>query len=201
MFNVNDKVKHFKFGEGHIVDFEPRDEMLKSVVTIDFNNGDTKKLTISSFGPNDMGKVFMTSENTEVRPFIDSLIEEAEQKRLETIKQRNIPKKIDLNKVYRYDEHERIVTKKDWERCYEVAETYRFFHESRAVVMDDERVFINAACGLRFCESDPRSGDKVYERCEGIYRSKFAGARWRYAKKEEIKEIIDNWDKIENDTE
>ena len=201
MFDNNERVKHFKFGEGTVINFDINDDILNSIVNIKFDSGETKKIALKAFGPNNYGKVFIVCEDSEVRPFVDSLLEEEKEKKVQLLKSRKLNKKIDLSKVYKYDEHERVVTKEDWEKCYKLAETYRFFHESRAVVMDDEMVFINAACGLRYCEADPRNGDKVYERCEGIYRSKYAGAKWRYAKKDEIKQILDNWkEETEDDT-
>lgn len=201
MFNNNERVKHFKFGEGTVINFNINDNILKSTVDIKFDSGETKKIALSAFGPNSNGKVFIVCEDFEVRTFVDSLIEEEKNKKEQLIKSRIGHKKIDLSKVYKYDENEREVTLKDWKRCYDVADTYRFYHESRAVVMNDERIFINAACGLRYCEADPRFGNHVYERCEGVYRSKYAGAKWRYATKEELKEILDNWEELNNDTE
>lgn len=200
MFNNNERVNHFKFGKGTITEVDIKDDMLKSIVTVNFDSGETKKLSLSSFGPNSDNKVFVTCENDEIRKLVDSLLVEEEEKRKKIIENRNKKPKIDFSKVYKYDENENVLTRKDWERCYDVADTYRFYHESRAVVMDNENIFINAASGLRYCDANPRFGDKVYERCEGIYRSKYAGAKWRYATKEELKEILDNWEDIDNDT-
>ena len=85
---------------------------------------------------------------------------------------------------------------KDWKEAYKVADEYRFPNESRAVVMDNKCVFINASAGCRYIEINPKQCDKVYKSAEGKI-GKFMGHKWKYASKDVIQNIIDKMEEGE----
>ena len=189
---LNERVNHKKFGAGVITDINlnPQDEF-KSLVEVKFDSGETKKISVSAFSSK-MG--FITSENPEVIEYVDNLEKESnknKQKRIESIVAA-IPDKADkLNNISycEFDEEEREVTIEEWEQAASVAGDYRFYGESRAVVMDKKKVFINASAGCRFIEARVKDGDKLYKACEA--GNKFSGHKWAYATRQEIEKVME----------
>ena len=102
-------------------------------------------------------------------------------------------------RVLREDEDGRIVTDGQWRQAADVCDDVRVYGESRAIVVDDSIVCINAAAAIEnlpeFEElngrkwdksNDPRKmGNLVYKECEKSNGS-FRGHRVRYAERDEI---------------
>lgn len=179
---VNSVIKHNKYGSGKVVDYSANSsDALKSTITVEFEDGITKK-----FGVSLIDKMFEDIPEDFI-DYINGVREESEAKRkayLDTFDDRKPIKKAD---VCYFDRDQKEVTEEDWKRAYEVAGKYRFYHESRAVVMDNSMIFINAAAALRYIESRPEDGDKLYQVCEKG-KGRFLSHRWRYASKEDIME-------------
>ena len=187
MFN-NTEVVHKKYGHGVIVDLEidPVDE-LNSKIKVRFDDKTEKKFGLGMFNK------FFTTDNDNIVELVDGLIE---RKRIdEENKKKNTSEKIKKFIVVNN------YLKEDWEKAYKVAEEHRFKFEQRSIIMDDEIIFINASDALRYIDANTRKGDEVYATCELSKKHKvFLSHEWRYATKEEIKNIIDNLEEV-NDTE
>jgi len=105
-------------------------------------------------------------------------------------------------KVDPKDEEYRVVTEDEWKAAMEVADEPRVYGESRVVIRDDQKMYINASAALRdiyeYTRDDKRSGkrdvskdgDKIYQACET--NGKYKGSKWRYAEPEEIEFYIQN---------
>lgn len=183
MFNGS-AITHNKFGKGIITAFNVNAENeLDSKVTVTFESGEVKKFGLKSIDG------FLQGLSDEELSYIKNLKEEQAKKEEEARKAlaekcRNIPK-------YDYDENGVEVTLDMWKKAYEVAGDYRFAYESRAVVMNEDLVFINATAGCKYIGLNHKSATKLYKACE--IGSKEFGEHWTYASKEVIKNIIDKW--------
>lgn len=105
------------------------------------------------------------------------------------LKRQKALEKLNQITVHNYNEFGENVTKEHWIRMYELAETPRPYHESRAVILvDDSRIFVNASAALRYLESNPKTGNLLYDACDRSNK-KYLGCTWRYATKNEIKEF------------
>lgn len=186
---IGAKVRHKseKFGTGIIKDLEINSEnQLSSKVLVEFDNGITTKFSIKSFEENGM----FTTNDKEIIPFVETIKSEAEAKRLAKLKA--IAESIVYIPSYNKDEYNKQVTKADWEKAMKVANDYRFPHESRAVIMDSDLIFINASAAMRYMESRIKDCDKIYKACES--GKKFLGCAWKYANKEDIEHIINTFE-------
>lgn len=189
---IESKVNHKIFGSGIITNIEINPiNQIKSKITINFDSGKISKFSIEAFGSDG----FFTTDDEEIIPFVDNLKEEEEKKRKEAIRKR--AESIVYIPSYNFNEIEREVTKEDWEKAAKVAEVYRFPNESRAVVMDEDLIFINASAALRYIEARIKDGDKLYKSCDK--NKKYLGHYWKYASKEQINHIIKLFEKEEND--
>lgn len=95
------------------------------------------------------------------------------------------------------DENDRVVTKAQWLEAADNCDDIRSHGDSRAVVIDDSTVCINASAAIEkfsgfeeFREKkkvrDPRKdGDLLYDACE-VSNGTFKGHRVRYAERDEI---------------
>lgn len=189
---IDANVDHKKFGSGIITDIEINPvNQIKSKVTVKFDGGKISKFSIEAFGSNG----FFTTNDEAIIPFVDKLKEEEEEKKKEAIRKR--VEKIVYVPSYNLDEVEREVTREDWERAAKVANSYRFPNESRAVVMDEDLVFINASAAMRYMNSRIKDCDKIYKSCDN--NKKYLGHHWSYASKETIDRIIEFFEKEENE--
>ena len=184
---INSTVTHTKYGKGIITELEIRpDNELTSLVTIRFDSGEIKKFPIRILIDDKFAKI----DDEEAVNYISDLKKEEEKKRLEEmeIRKKALEKKIYIPS-YNLDEVEREVKKEDWEKALNVAESYRFPNESRAVVMDSDLVFINASAAMRYIEARVKDCDKIYKACE-TKKNKFLNHVWSYASKDNISAII-----------
>lgn len=187
-----ERVSHKKFGNGIIIDFEMNSQdTFKSIIKVEFDDGNVKRLAIAAMAPS-MG--LMKSENNDTMEFVEKLEKESKESHKKVIE---IKKKI-ARTIPHYSENEegKEVTLEDWKEAYRVADEYRFPNESRAVVMDNKCVFINASAGCRYIEINPKQCDKVYKSAEGKI-GKFMGHKWKYASKDVIQNIIDKMEEGE----
>ena len=184
---IDTKVVHNKYGQGIITEFEVNAlNGIKSKITVAFDSGETKKFSLEAF----TGKKFLTTENTEIIEFVEELLKKQEEEAK--------AKAIVVEEIKEYSPFGQY-TKADWEKAYKVAEEHRFKYENRAVIMDDDIIFISAADGLRYIEADTKKGDQLYAACELSKKHKvFMAHEWRYAKKAEIRKLIE---RFEDDTE
>lgn len=185
---INERVNHKTYGAGIVTNTEIIDaDELNARVLVKFDSLDTtKKFALEAFKSNG----FFTSENPETAEYVDSLIETKKEK--ERIFWESASKPVIVTKYSRVDDLDEKVSKERWEKAFEVAENYRFPYESRAVVMDDDIIYINASAGCIAAEVDPKTCNHVYDRCDGKKKGKYAGSNWRYATKEEIRNIIND---------
>lgn len=185
---IDTKVQHKKFGFGIITDIEIDSvDMLKSKVTVTFDNGKVSKFGLLFFGKDG----FFTAESDEIVKFVETLKEEEELKKAEKIKDTFVKDEI-FPKKYKWDERKKIVTKSDWEKALECADTYRFRFERRAVIMDGEIAFINALAAMIYLDIQSHASDRIYKACENNFI--LYDHSWEYATKNQIKHIIDTYD-------
>ena len=179
---VNANVAHQKYGKGIVTDVEINDiEELKSKVTVSFDSGEVKKFNFET------AVNFLTGLEAEAK-YVDGLKEEALEKA-----QKKLKLKVEALKhipAHKYDEDGELVTLERWQRALAVADDPRAFKESRAVIMNDESVFINASAGCRHIGLDHRSATGVYKACEGYDRGRFNGEDWTYASSEVLSNLI-----------
>lgn len=186
---INAKVVHNKYGKGIITDLEINaKDQLKSLITVEFNDNIVKKFAMEAFKDNK----FFTTDDEEIIPFVNGIIEENKKKEEERVFWESASKPVIATKYSKVDDLDEKVSKERWEKAFEVAENYRFPYESRAVVMDDDMIYINASAGCRAAEVDPKTCNHIYDRCDGKKKGKYAGSNWRYATKEEIRNIIND---------
>lgn len=193
---IGSTVIHKKYGEGIITDLNIRPENeLSSIITVNFNSGEVKKFAISMFVDDKFCNI-VSLEDEKAISYISALKEEYDKKEIEKREQR---KKILESKIYvpsyNLNEVEKEVSKEDWEKAFKVAESYRFPNESRAVVMDSDLVFINAATALRYIEAREKDGDKLYKSCD-LRNKRFMGHHWSYASKDNIRAIINKLEEV-----
>lgn len=108
----------------------------------------------------------------------------------ESIKQRELDlllHKVKKMQRYNLDENRKIVLRQNWKHMYDVADTDREYHESRAIILNDELIFINASAALVYLEQNPKMGHLVYRACED--HKKYKKSDFRYATKDEIKKL------------
>ena len=184
---IDTKVVHNKYGQGIITEFEINTlNKIKSKITVAFDSGETKKFSLEAF----TGKKFLTTENTEIIEFVEELLKKQEEEAK--------AKAAVVEEVKEYSPFGQY-SKEDWEKAYKVAEEHRFKYESRAVVMDDDIIFISAGDALRYIDVDTRRGDQLYAACELAKKHKvFMAHEWKYATKAEIRKLIE---RFEDDTE
>lgn len=184
---IDSKVNHKKYGKGTITNLEinPENE-LKSKVTIDFESGVySKKFPIDIFGDTK----FATINDDKAVEYVSSLRKEEEEKKAKKLEEARKKREQEIYiPSYNLDEIEKEVSVEDWKKAASVAGKYRFPNESRAVVMDSDLVFINAAAAMRYIESRAKDGDKLYKSCD--INRKFMGHHWSYASKETVEAII-----------
>lgn len=185
---INERVNHKTYGAGIVTNMEIIDtDELKARISVKFDSLDTtKKFALEAF----KSSGFFTSENPETAEYVDSLIETKKEK--ERVFWESASKPVIATKYSRVDDLDEKVSKERWEKAFEVAENYRFPYESRAVVMDDDMIYINASAGCRAAEVDPKTCNHIYDRCDRKKKGKYAGSNWRYATKEEIRNIIND---------
>lgn len=187
---INAKVVHNKYGKGVITDLEINaKDQLKSLITVEFNDNVVKKFAMEAFKDNK----FFTTDDEEIIPFVNGIIEENKKKEEEAAKKAEKERKV----YYPVIEY----AKEEWEKAYKVAEEHRFKYESRAVIIDDDIIFISASDALKHLGIDPKNGDKVYAVCD-VPKKKHKilyGHEWEYATKADIKNILDKYEVV-NDT-
>ena len=187
---INAKVVHNKYGKGVITDLEINaKDQLKSLITVEFNDNVVKKFAMEAFKDNK----FFTTDDEEIIPFVNGIIEENKKKEEEAAKKAEKERKV----YYPVIEY----AKEEWEKAYNVAEDHRFKYESRAVIMDDDIIFISASDALRYLNINTKTSDKVYEVCEIPRKNHqvYAGHEWEYATKADIQKVLDRFEVV-NDT-
>lgn len=135
-----------------------------------------------------MSKAFFSYINLLIGKHRDASIEELTEY-LDLKANKKTSKTILVNSI---DDEGAHVTLDSWKAALSVADEIRYFHERRAVIADENTIFINAAAAARDIGERVKDGDRIYQVCEGVRKS-FSDHLYRYATKKEIQKVIDEW--------
>lgn len=177
---IGSSISHRKFGRGVVADVNvplTLDSTVSIIVRFDDDNYGTKKFAVTTvnnfFTDVDDDIIVLSNKVTAERAFAEKVKADERTKLLSSL----VPCEV--------DEFDNSVSIESWLAAYSVAGTFRSQHESRAVVLNNNMIFINAASALRYIGSRAKDGDKLYAICE---EGKSGRKRnWRYATKEDIK--------------
>lgn len=181
---VGKQITHKKFGDGIVTFFSLNNEKTTdSIITIDFKR-DTKRFPLKS-----LPKYF-----EDVPQELIDRINEIENYHNKEVIVKEEPKKKLLTAV-NTNEKGKELKLKDWKNSlkYVVIHWWGTDNNPTPVVMDNKYLYINAKAACESLGVSKIGYGVIYSICNGCEgKQLFEGHRWRFAKEEEITDIIEN---------